>query len=98
MILQDLYSKGRKMFLGKVIGTVVSTQKDPCLNGHKLLVVVQTDDKFNEVGDPLIAVDTVQAGIGDRVFMVTSREACLALPGPMNSIDAAITGIVDSVE
>lgn len=86
------------MFLGKVIGTVVSSQKDPCLNGLKLLVVAKTDDEFNEIGDSLIAVDTVQAGIGDRVFMVTSREACLALPGPLNIIDAAITGIVDSVE
>jgi microcompartment protein CcmK/EutM len=86
------------MFLGKVIGTVVTTRKDPCLEGKKLLLVIITDENFNETGEPLVAVDTVQAGIGDRVFMVTSREACLALPGPLNSIDAAITGIIDSVE
>lgn len=86
------------MFLGKVVGTVVSTKKDDCLNGMKLLLVVPLDQDLNELGEPLVAIDTVQAGVGDRVFMVTSREACLALPGPLNSIDAAITGIVDLVE
>lgn len=86
------------MFLGKVIGTVVTTQKDPCLDGKKLLLVVKIDEELNEFGEPFVAVDTVQAGIGDHVFMVTSREACLALPGPLNIIDAAITGILDSVE
>ncbi|MEW5820988.1 MAG: EutN/CcmL family microcompartment protein [Cyanobacteriota bacterium] len=86
------------MYLGKVIGTVVTTQKDPCLEGKKLLLVVTLDGENNEIGEPIVAVDTVQAGIGDHVFMVTSREACLALPGPLNIIDAAITGIVDSVE
>jgi ethanolamine utilization protein EutN len=86
------------MFLGKVIGTVITTKKDPCLDGKKLLLVTKTDEDFNPVGEPFVAVDVVQAGIGDKVFMVTSREACLALPGPLNIIDAAITGIIDFVE
>lgn len=86
------------MYIGEVVGTVVSTQKDPCLDGKKLLLVVKLNAEEEQVGDPLVAVDTVNAGVGDKVFMVTSREACLALPEPMSIIDAAITGIVDSVE
>lgn len=86
------------MYLARVIGTVVSTVKDPCLDGKKLLLVVRLDKDLKEIGDPIVAVDTVQAGIGDQVFIITSREACLALPGPLNIIDAAITGVVDSVE
>lgn len=86
------------MYLGKVIGTVVSTKSDPCLDGKKLLLVVKLDKDLKETGEPLVAVDTVQAGTGDQVFMVTSREACLALTEPMNIIDAVITGIVDSAE
>lgn len=86
------------MILGKVIGTVVTTKKDLCLNSRKLLLVIQLDQDLNEVGEAFVAVDTVQSGVGDSVFVVTSREACLALTGPLNSIDAVITGIVDSVE
>ena len=86
------------MFLGKVVGNVVSTKKDPCLDGKKLLLVVKVDEDLKEAGETLVAVDLVQAGIGDHVFMVTSREACQALPGPLNIIDAVITGILDSVE
>lgn len=86
------------MYIGEVVGTVVTSHKDPCLEGKKLLLVVKLDAKEKQIGDPFVAVDTVDAGIGDKVFVVTSREACLALPEPMNIIDAAITGIVDSVE
>ena len=86
------------MYLGKVIGSVVATVSDPCLNGKKLLLVVKLDKDLKETGEPLVAVDTAQAGVGDQIFMVTSREACLALTEPLNIIDAVITGIVDSVE
>ena len=86
------------MLLGQVIGTVVSTQKEDCLIGKKLLIVLPLDKDLVVTGSPLVAVDTVGAGVGDRVFMVTSREACLALPEPMSTIDTAITGIIDSVE
>lgn len=86
------------MYLGKVIGSVVTAKSDPCLKGKKLLLVVKLDKDLKETGDPLVAVDTVQAGPGDQIFMVTSREACLALTEPMSIIDAVITGIVDSAE
>ena len=86
------------MYLGKVVGTVVTTISDPSLDGKKLLLVVKLDSDLNETGDPFVAADAVQAGVGDQVFMVTSREACLAYTEPMSIIDAVITGIVDSAE
>lgn len=86
------------MYIGKVIGTIVSTKKEPCLNNKKLLLVVKLNEAVMEIGEPFVAVDTIQAGTGDKVFIVTSREACLALAEPMNIIDATIVGIVDSVE
>ena len=53
---------------GKVIGTVVSTIKDEKLDGKKLLVVRETDETGKEHGQPLVAVDVVDAGVGDLVL------------------------------
>jgi len=86
------------MQLAKVIGTVVATVKDPALVGLKILMIQPLTDDFKNSGGPIAAIDAVQAGYGDLVHWVTSREASLALPDPFAAVDAAITGIVDHVD
>jgi len=84
------------MNFGKVLGVVVSTQKDHSLNGVKLYVLEPQDEKRKKIGEPIIAVDTIGSGEGDQVIWVSSREASLALDEPFAPVDAAIVGIVDS--
>ncbi|NSW75315.1 MAG: EutN/CcmL family microcompartment protein [Candidatus Atribacteria bacterium] len=85
------------MKIGKVIGNVVSTQKVNSLEGVKLLLIQPLDENLREVGSPLVACDTVQAGPGDIVFFEGGREAALALPNWFNPSDCTIMGIVDQV-
>ena len=56
------------MLIAKVIGTTVSTIKDPTLKGRKLLIVRQSDETGTPYGKPYVAVDTLDAGIGDLVL------------------------------
>lgn len=83
------------MYLGRVIGTVVASQKVEKLAGQKLLLVQPLDHKRQPTRGPEVACDTVQAGPGDLVYLVGSREAALALPETFVPVDAAIVGIVD---
>lgn len=85
------------MYLGEVRGTVVATVKYPGLEGRKLLLVQPVDNERRPVGALEVAVDTVQAGDGDFVFLVGSREAALALDPSFVPVDAAIVGFVDDV-
>lgn len=85
------------MYLGVVQGTIVAERKVEALVGKKLLLVQPVDDRGQPTGDVQVAVDTVQAGEGDLVYLVGSREAALALDPWFVPVDAAIVGIVDSV-
>ncbi|MGQ9623617.1 MAG: EutN/CcmL family microcompartment protein [Candidatus Caldatribacteriaceae bacterium] len=85
------------MRIGKVIGTVVATRKVASFEGVKLLLVQPLDENLQEVGSPLVACDTVQAGLGDIVFFEGGREAALALPNWFNPSDCTIMGIIDRV-
>jgi len=85
------------MYLGRVIGTVVAERKYTGLQGRKLLLVQPLDDKLENAGAIEVAVDTVQAGPQDLVYLVGSREAALALEPSFVPVDAAIVGIVDQV-
>lgn len=85
------------MNLGRVIGTVVATQKYEGLEGCKLLLVQPLDHEQRKAGDYLVAVDTVRAGVGELIYFVNSREAALALTPWFVPVDAAIVGIVDEV-
>ncbi|RME80869.1 MAG: ethanolamine utilization protein EutN [Caldilineae bacterium] len=87
------------MQLARVIGTLVATQKYTGLEGVKFLVVQPLDRHQNPVGEPQIAADaTAQAGPGELVFTIGSREAALALPQTFVPVDLAIVGIVDDVQ
>jgi ethanolamine utilization protein EutN len=87
------------MQLAKVIGTLVATQKVEGLEGVKFLVVQPLDKQRRPIGEPEIAADgTGQAGPGELVFVIYSREAALALPEWFVPVDLAITGIVDEVD
>jgi ethanolamine utilization protein EutN len=86
------------MYLGIVKGTVVAERKVTGLEGKKLLLVQPVDDRGKDTGELQVAVDTVQAGVGDLVYLVGSREAALALDPWFVPVDAAIVGIVDGID
>lgn len=86
------------MILGRVIGTVVSTRKDEKLSGSKLLVVRATDPRGKDEAGYVIAVDTVNAGVGDRVLVVSGSSARMASGLKDVPVDAAICGVVDAVD
>lgn len=87
------------MQLARVIGTLVATQKYQGLEGIKFLVVQPLDKHLEHQGEPVIAADaTAQAGPGELIFMVGSREAALAMPTQFVPVDWAIVGIVDELD
>lgn len=86
------------MYLGRVIGTVVATRRYRDLDGYRFLVVQPLRHDLTPQGTAVIAVDAVQAGPGEVVYLVSSREASQALPEPFVPVDAAIVGIVDTVD
>ncbi len=89
------------MFLGKVIGNVVATQKDPKFLGMKLLLVqpyVSRDAGLVVSGSSIVAVDSVGAGEGECVLFTQGSSARLT-PGTREApVDAVIVGIVDTIE
>jgi ethanolamine utilization protein EutN len=86
------------MRLGRVVGTVVATRKDERLVGHKLLVAQPIDPDRADQGRQLVAIDTVDAGIGDTVLIVTGSSARLAADLHETPVDAAVVGVVDSID
>ncbi|MDR3438609.1 EutN/CcmL family microcompartment protein [Telmatospirillum sp.] len=86
------------MYLAKVIGTVVSTSKNESLVGTKLLVVARLTEKLVPEGSTEIAVDSVGAGNGEIVIVACGSSARQTSGKEHSVIDAAIVGIVDTVE
>ena len=86
------------MLLGKVVGTVVSTQKDPGLTGYKLLVVQCVDIGMKLTPIYVIAADAIGSGMNEMVIVVQGSSARIAERTQNKPVDAAIIGIVDSVE
>jgi microcompartment protein CcmK/EutM len=86
------------MLLAKIIGTVVATRKDPRLVSTKLLVVRPMDPRGKADATYLVAVDTVDAGVGETVLIVSGSSARMASGMKDCPVDAAIVGIIDTVE
>jgi microcompartment protein CcmK/EutM len=85
------------MLLARVVGTVVATRKDEKLVSNKLLLVRPVDPQGKPDGGYLVAVDTVDAGAGETVLIVSGSSARMASGMKDCPVDAAIVGIVDTV-
>jgi microcompartment protein CcmK/EutM len=81
--------------MARVIGDVVSTLKDPNYDSIKLLLVQPIGADGNNVGRPLVAVDSVGAGVGETVFFVRGKEASFPWYPKEVPADAGIVGIID---
>ena len=86
------------MLIARVIGTTVSTIKDPKLAGQKLLIVRQTDEHGEAFGKPYVAIDTVDAGVGDLVLTAAGSSARQTAITKDTPVDAVIMSIIDSLQ
>ena len=89
------------MFLAKVIGNVVSTQKNAKFRGMKLLLIqpyINREKKLESSGSSVVAVDSVGAGVGECVLFTQGSSARLTPATKDAPVDAVIVGIVDTVE
>jgi microcompartment protein CcmK/EutM len=86
------------MLIAKVIGTTVSTIKDEKIQGRKLLICRQTDEKGELIGKPYVAVDTVDAGVGDLVLTAHGSSARQTNITDKRPVDAVIMAMIDTLE
>lgn len=98
------------MIIGKVIGNVWATRKEESLNGLKLLVIkpvdyssIESDNEgpssdFVKSRHEIVAADSVGAGIGDLVLVVSGSSARRGLHKTETAVDATVVGIIDEVE
>lgn len=84
------------MQLARVIGTVVATVKNESLAGRKLLIVQTLDAKLQPKGKPIVALDSIGAGVGELVFWCRGKEASFPFKREDTPTDCTIIGIVDS--
>ncbi len=87
------------MFLGRVIGNLVATQKEPKYEGKALLLVQPVSPEGTDEGDAIVAVDSVGAGAGETVLVVVEgRSTSIAMDRKLAPANAAIVGIVDDID
>ncbi|PWT81036.1 MAG: ethanolamine utilization protein EutN [Acidobacteria bacterium] len=84
------------MQLARVIGTVVATIKNESLQGRTLLVIQSLNKNLEPAGKPMVAVDSVGAGVGELVFWCRGKEASFPFKREDIPTDCTIVGIVDS--
>ena len=86
------------MLIGKVIGEVVATEKHPSHRGRKALLVQPLNLDDSPRGDAVVALDSVDAGAGDRVLLIMEGYSAMTSVGRPNSpIDMAVIGVIDCV-
>lgn len=86
------------MILARIVGTVVATRKDDRLVSNKLLIARPIDPHGKAEGSYLVAVDTVDAGFGETVLIVSGSSARMASGMKDCPVDAALVGIVDTIQ
>ena len=86
------------MLLAKIVGTVVATRKDPRLVSSKLLIARPMDPRGKPEGNYVVAVDTVDAGVGETVLIVSGSSARMAAGMKDTPVDAAVVGIIDAID
>ena len=84
------------MQIARVIGTVVATVKNESLDGRKLLIVQTLDANLRDKGKPMVALDSVGAGVGELVFWCRGKEASFPFKRDETPTDCTIVGIIDS--
>ena len=84
------------MQLARVIGTVVATVKNDSLKGRKLLIVQTVNGNLEPNGKPMVAIDSVGAGVGELVFWCRGKEASFPFRREETPTDCTIVGIIDS--
>ena len=84
------------MFIGKVVGSVVSTRKNENLVGNKFMIV-ETIEGYGDKKQRIVAVDNVGAGLGEAVLVATGSAARIGIEQNTAPIDAAIVGIIDDL-
>jgi ethanolamine utilization protein EutN len=86
------------MLIARVIGDIVATQKDPSHKGRKILVVQPLQLDGSNRGEPILALDSVDAGVGDRVLLATEGFSAMTSVGrPHSPIDMAVIGVIDAI-
>ena len=86
------------MILAKIVGTVIATRKDERLVSSKLLIAQPIDPYGKAHGHHLVAIDTVDAGFGETVLIVSGSSARMAADLKNRPVDAAVVGIVDAID
>jgi len=86
------------MVLGRIVGTVVASRKDPRLEGMKLLVVKPINPEGGDESGYVIAVDTVDSGYRETVLLVSGSSARMAADCKDRPVDSAVVGVVDTVQ
>jgi ethanolamine utilization protein EutN len=87
------------MLIARVIGELVATHKHPSHAGCKLLLVQPLNLDGTERGNAVVAVDAVDAGVGDRVLLVTEGfSAMTSVERPQSPIDMAVIGFIDHID
>jgi microcompartment protein CcmK/EutM len=86
------------LFLGKVVGTVWATRKDEQLVGMKFQIVKHVDLEYKLKDTFVVAVDTVQAGVGDVVLVATGSSARQTTVTKNKPVDAVIMAVVDKLD
>jgi ethanolamine utilization protein EutN len=83
------------MQIARVIGHLVATRKEPAFEGIKLLIIQPLTAEGQDSGRPIVAVDSVGAGVGENVFFVRGKEASFPWSPTEVPADAGIVGIID---
>jgi microcompartment protein CcmK/EutM len=87
------------MLIARVVGEIVATQKHPSHEGRKLLLVQPLNLDGSNRGDAVVAMDAVDAGVGDKVLLATEGFSAMTAVGrPQSPIDMAVIGFIDQVE
>lgn len=87
------------MLIARVIGELVSTQKHRSHLGRKALIVQPLNLDGSDRGDAVVAMDAVDAGVGDRVLLVTEGFSAMTAVGrPQSPIDMAVVGVIDRID
>jgi microcompartment protein CcmK/EutM len=86
------------MIIARILGTVVSTQKDERLHGKKLLIVKPIDLDGSDQSGYIVAVDTVGAGFHEKVIVVGGSSARMAEGNKDCPVDSAIIGVIDTID